>query len=87
MFQIADWSQRKREIAAAFRQATPLPAEADSDFYTAFLRQIGVANKQDVEVLISFLNDVIMEARRGERPATPLETFLDWVKIEQTYEE
>ena len=48
MFQIADWSQRKREIAAAFRQATPLPAEADSDFYTAFLRQIGVANKQDV---------------------------------------
>ena len=46
-----------------------------------------MANKQDVEVLISFLNDVIMEARHEERPATPLETFLDCVKIEQTYEE
>lgn len=47
MFQIADWSQRKREIAAAFRQATPLPAEADDEFYTDLLHQIGVVSNQD----------------------------------------
>ena len=29
MFQVADWSRRKLEIADAFRQAAPLPAEAD----------------------------------------------------------
>jgi hypothetical protein len=41
------------------------------------LTQIGVANNQDMNILISFMNDIIMAARREERPATPLETFLD----------
>ena len=29
MFQVADWSRRKLEIADAFRQVAPLPAEAE----------------------------------------------------------
>jgi len=33
MFQIADWSRRKIEIADAFRRAAPLPAEADEAIY------------------------------------------------------
>jgi len=38
-------------------------------------------------LLISFMKDIIMAARREERPATPLETFLDWLRYRQTYEE
>ena len=87
MFHVADWSQRKLEIADAFRQAASLPAEADPEFYKAFLLQIGVSNNQDMMLLISFMNDVIMAARREERPATPLETFLDWLRYKQTHEE
>jgi hypothetical protein len=77
MFPVADWSRRKLEIADAFRQAAPLPAEADETIYKKMLTQIGVANNQDMNILISFMNDIIMAARREERPATPLETFLD----------
>jgi len=87
MFQIADWSRRKLEIADAFRQAAPLPAEADPEFYEAILVQIGVTNHQDMNILISFMNDIIMAARRDERPATALETFLDWLRYKQTHEE
>ena len=29
MLRVADWSARKRETAAAFRQASPLPGEED----------------------------------------------------------
>ena len=87
MFQVADWSRRKVEIAAAFRQAAPLPAEADSKFYEALLQQIGVSNNQDMNILISFMNDIIMAARREGRPAIPLETFQDWLKFKQTHEE
>jgi len=47
MFQVTDWSLRKREIAAAFRQTTPIPAEADDEFYTDLLHQIGVVSNQD----------------------------------------
>ena len=87
MFQVADWSRRKLEIADAFRQAAPLPAEADFDFYAALLHEIGVSTNQDMNILISFMNDIIMAARREERPATPLETFLDWLRYKQTHEE
>jgi len=87
MFQVRDWSRRKLEIADAFRHASPLPAEADPEFYEAFLRLIGVSNNQDLMLLISFMNDIIMAARREERPATPLETFLDWLRYKQTHEE
>ena len=87
MFQVANWGRRKIEIAAAFRQAAPLPAEADLDIYEALLRQIGVANNQDMNILISFMNDVIMAARREETPTTPLETFLDWLRYKQMHEE
>ena len=87
MFQIADWSRRKLEIADAFRQAAPLPAEGDPEFYEGLLTQIGVANHQDMNILISFMNDIIMAARREERPATPLEAFLDWLRYRLTYEE
>jgi len=87
MFQVTDWSLRKREIAAAFRQTTPIPAEADDEFYTDLLHQIGVVSNQDRMLLISFMNDIIMAARRDERPATALETFLDWLRYKQTHEE
>ena len=87
MFQVADWSRRKLEIADAFRQAAPLPAEAEPEAYEALLTQIGVVNNQDMNILISFMNDIIMAARREERPATPLETFLDWLRYKQTHEE
>ena len=87
MFQVADWSRRKLEIAGAFRQAAPLPAEADPEFYAELLTQIGVSTNQDMSILISFMNDIIMAARREERPATPLETFLDWLRYKQTHEE
>ena len=83
MFQVTNWSRRKLEIADAFRQASPLPAEA----YEALLAEIGVVNKQDMNILISFMNDIIMAARRDERPDTPLETFLDWLRYKQTHEE
>jgi hypothetical protein len=33
------------------------------------------------------MNDIIMAARREERPVTPLETFLDWLRCKQTNEE
>ena len=87
MFQIADWSRRKLEIADAFRQAAPLPAEADESIYQKMLTQIGVTNHKDRNILISFMNDIIMAARREERPATPLETGLDWLRYNQTHEE
>lgn len=87
MFQVADWSRRKLEIADAFRQAAPLPAEADHEFYAEFLIKIGVSTNQDMNIFISFMNDIIMAARREERPATPLETFLDWLRYKQTHEE
>ena len=75
------------EIADAFRQAAPLPAEAEPEAYEALLTQIGVVNNQDMNILISFMNDIIMAARREERPATPLEAFLDWLRYKQTHEE
>ena len=87
MFPVANWSRRKLEIADAFRQAAPLPAEAEPVAYEALLTQIGVVNNQDMNILISFMNDIIMAARREERPATPLETFLDWLRYKQTHEE
>ena len=87
MFQVADWSRRKLEIADAFRRATPLPAEADESVYQAIISQIGVSSNQDMMLLISFMNDIIMAARREERPATPLETFLDWLRYKQIREE
>ena len=87
MFPVADWSRRKLEIADAFRQAAPLPAEAEPEAYEALLTQIGVVNNQDMNILTSFMNDIIMAARREERPATPLETFLDWLRYKQTHEE
>ena len=87
MFQVADWSRRKLEIADAFRQVAPLPAEAEPEAYEALLTQIGVSTNQDMNILISFMNDIIMAARREERPATPLETFLDWLRYKQTHEE
>lgn len=40
MFQVADWSRRKLEIADAFRQAASLPAEADPEFYEGLLQQL-----------------------------------------------
>ena len=51
------------------------------------MAQIGVSNNQDMNILISFMNDIIMAARREERPATPLETFLDWLRYKQTHDE
>ena len=87
MFQVADWSRRKLEIADAFRQAAPLPAEADETIYQMIMAQIGVSNNQDMNILISFMNDIIMAARREERPAIPLETFQDWLRFKQTHEE
>ena len=87
MFQVADWSRRKLEIADAFRQAAPLPAEADHEFYAELLIKIGVSTNQDMNIFISFMNDIIMAASREERPATPLETFLDWLRYKQTHEE
>ena len=86
MFQVADWSRRKLEIADAFRQAAPLPAEAEPEAYEALLIKIGVSTNQDMNILISFMNDIIMAARREERPATPVETFLDWLRYKQTHE-
>ena len=87
MFPVADWSRRKLEIADAFRQAAPLPAEAEPEAYEALLTKIGVSNNQDMNILVSFMNDIIMAARREERPATALETFLDWLRYKQTHEE
>lgn len=86
MFQVADWGTRKREIADAFRQATPLPAEADEGAYEAVFAQIGIASAQDMMILISFVDDVIMGARREERPTTPLDSFLAWLRHKQIYE-
>jgi hypothetical protein len=37
-------------------------------------------------LLASFMNDVIVAARREERPATPLETFPDWLRYKRTHE-
>ena len=55
MFQVADWSRRKLEIADAFRQAAPLPAEADHEFYAELLIKIGVSTNQDMNIFISFI--------------------------------
>lgn len=87
MLPVADWSRRKLEIDGAFRQSAPPPAEAEPEAYEALLAEIGVVNKQDMNILISLMNDIIMAARRDERPATPLETFLDWLRYKQTHEE
>jgi hypothetical protein len=86
MFQVADWSRRKLEIADAFHQAAPLPAEADHELYAELLLKIGVSTNQDMNIFISFMNDIIMAARREERPATPLETFPDWLRYKRTHE-
>lgn len=48
MFRVVDWSRRKPEIADAFRQAAPPPAEAEPEAYEALPAQIGVANNQDM---------------------------------------
>ena len=75
------------KIADAFCQAAPLPAEAEPEAYEALLTKIGVSNNQDMNILVSFMNDIIMAARRDERPTTPLEAFLDWLRYKQTHEE
>lgn len=87
MFQVADWTQRKREIADAFKMAAPLPAEADEEIYESVLARTGVANDQDMRVLISFIQDLIMATRREERPTSPMDTFLDWLRYRQMREE
>ena len=86
-FHAADWSRGKPEIADAFRQTLPLPAGADFGFYAELLTHIDVSNNQGPMPLASIMNDAIMAARREERPATPLEAFLDWLRYKQTHEE
>ena len=83
MYQVADWGQRKREIGMALRQSAHLPHESDPELYAALLEQIGIGTRQDLSILISVVNDAIMTARREERPTTPLDTFLDWLKDER----
>ena len=46
-----------------------------------------MSTNQDMNIRISFMNDIIMADRREERPATLLETFLDWLRYKQTHEE
>lgn len=85
MIPVTDWSRRKLEIASAFRDAAPLPADADPEVYQELIKRIGITTSQDMNILISFMMDIIMAARREERPATPLEEFLDWLRYEQTH--
>ena len=87
MIPVTDWSRRKLEIASAFRDEATLPADADPEVYQELIKRIGITTSQDMNILISFMMDIIMAARREERPATPLETFLDWLRYRQTHEE
>ena len=81
MFHAADWSRRKPEIADAFRQTLPLSAAADSGFYPELLTQIDVSSNQGPMLVASIMNDVIMAARREERPATPLGDLFGLAKV------
>ena len=81
MFHAADWSRRKPEIADAFRQTLPLSAAADSGFYPELLTQIDVSSNQGPMLVVSIMNDVIMAARREERPATPLGDLFGLAKV------
>jgi hypothetical protein len=73
-------------IADSFRQTLPLPAGADSGFYAELLTHIDVSNNQGLMLLAAIMNDVIVAAGREERPATPLETFPDWLRYKRTHE-
>ena len=86
MFQVADWAQRKQEIADAFRLAAPLPPQADDSIYESVLAQTGAVTRQDMMILISSLQDLIMAARREEKPTGPLESFLEWLRHKQTHD-
>lgn len=81
MYCIADWGRRKQEIASVFRQATPLPAESDPQFYSDILDKMNVSNMQDFAILYAVVEDAIMSARREERPSAPLEAFKDWLQV------
>lgn len=85
MIPVVDWSRRKLEIASAFREAAPLPADAAPEAYQELIQRIGIATPQDMNILISFITDVIMAARREERPTTPLEEFMDWLRYAQAH--
>lgn len=75
-----DWNRRKGEIGTAFRNAPHLPAEADADAYAAILVLTGVTTNRDMSIIITIVQDAIMQARREERPTTPLDSFLDWLE-------
>ncbi len=81
MNQIQDWNQRKHEIGMAFRKCPHLPGEADAKAYEALLTQMGISSRRDMSILVSIVQDVVMMARREERPTAPLDAFGDWLRI------
>ena len=92
-----DFPPELQEMAASLSMATGAPIDTSrleeemiralNTMDAELLTQIGVGNNQDMNILISFMNDIIMAARREERPATPLESFLDWLRYKQIHEE
>ena len=72
-----DWNRRKAIIGTAFRKAPYLPADADEVAYRNILASLPLHDQRDFCILVTIVRDAIMQARREERPTTPLDGFLD----------
>ena len=68
------------ERTAIIDSHTLLPADADDEAYKTILATLPLHDQRDFCILVTIVRDAIMQARREERPTTPLDGFLDWLE-------
>ena len=78
-WRIPDRGRRKEEITRAFWRMEPSRAGNKQTSYEMALRKIGIATPQDLEIMISILQDAIMKAGREGLATEQLEAFRAWL--------
>ena len=76
---IPDRGRRKEEITQAFWRMEPSRARDKQKAYEMALVKIGITTPQDLEILISVVQDAIMRARREGLTAERLVAFRAWL--------
>jgi hypothetical protein len=76
---IPDRGRRKEEITQAFWRMEPSRARDKQKAYEMALVKIGITTPQDLEILISVVQDAIMRARREGLTAEQLVAFWAWL--------
>jgi len=78
-WRIPDRGRRKEEITQAFWRMEPSRARDKQKAYEMALVKIGITTPQDLEILISVVQDAIMRARREGLTAEQLVAFRAWL--------